>query len=252
MERRCFYEIRKNARIPVLENERRSPYFSRDAYAFLWSTFYEYSQGGIQAAYFSGKNNGNVPVRNIFQNPELPTGCEITSLTMVLNYLGYSVDKCHLSDTYLSKGEIGWTDFRQSFVGNPRDETSYGCYAPVIAECANRYLKEQESAYRAYDISGVSLDELLRETDAGHPVIIWGTINMLEPYDTMVWEVDGKQIQWRANEHCMVLIGQDAKNIYVNDPLYGKVSYDYNIFKDRYEKMFSQAVVIKSGRAVVG
>lgn len=75
---------------------------------------------------------------------------------------------------------------------------------------------------------------------------------MLEPYDTMVWEVDGKQIQWRANEHCMVLIGQDAKNIYVNDPLYGKVSYDYNIFKDRYEKMFSQAVVIKSGRAVVG
>lgn len=77
-------------------------------------------------------------------------------------------------------------------MGNPRDETSYGCYAPVIAECANRYLKEQESAYRAYDISGVSLDELLRETDAGHPVIIWGTINMLEPYDTMVWEVDGK------------------------------------------------------------
>ena len=50
----------------------------------------------------------------------------------------------------------------------------------------------------------------------------------------------------------MVLIGQDAKNIYVNDPLYGKVSYDYNIFEDRYEKMFSQAVVIKSGRAVVG
>lgn len=191
-----------------------------------------------------------VPV--LFQNPELPTGCEITSLTMVLNYLGYSVDKCHLSDTYLSKGEIGRTDFRQSFVGNPRDETSYGCYASVIAECANRYLKEQESVYRAYDISGVSLDELLRETDAGHPVIIWGTINMLEPYDTMVWEVDGKQIQWRANEHCMVLIGQDAKNIYVNDPLYRKVSYDYNIFKDRYEKMFSQAVVIKSGRAVVG
>lgn len=66
MERRCFYEIRKNARIPVLENERRSPYFSRDAYAFLRSTFYEYSQGGIQTAYFSGKNNGNVPVRNIY------------------------------------------------------------------------------------------------------------------------------------------------------------------------------------------
>lgn len=27
------------------------------------------------------------------QTPELPTGCEITALTMVLNYYGFSVDK---------------------------------------------------------------------------------------------------------------------------------------------------------------
>ena len=27
----------------------------------------------------------------ILQNPELPTGCEITSLTMAMNYLGYDV-----------------------------------------------------------------------------------------------------------------------------------------------------------------
>lgn len=29
----------------------------------------------------------------IIQNPELPTGCEITALTMVLNYYGYPADK---------------------------------------------------------------------------------------------------------------------------------------------------------------
>lgn len=32
-------------------------------------------------------------VECVLQNPELPTGCEITALTTVLNYLGYNVDK---------------------------------------------------------------------------------------------------------------------------------------------------------------
>ena len=29
----------------------------------------------------------------IYQEPELPTGCEITALTMVLHYYGFDVDK---------------------------------------------------------------------------------------------------------------------------------------------------------------
>lgn len=38
------------------------------------------------------------------QYPELPTGCEITSLTSVLNYYGYDVDKEVMADDYLEKG----------------------------------------------------------------------------------------------------------------------------------------------------
>ena len=41
--------------------------------------------------------------RPIIQYPDLPTGCETTSLTMVLNYLGYPVDKLDLADHYLDK-----------------------------------------------------------------------------------------------------------------------------------------------------
>ena len=44
-----------------------------------------------------------IPVRHIAQNPELPTGCEITSLTMVLNYLGYNVSKTYMADNYLDR-----------------------------------------------------------------------------------------------------------------------------------------------------
>lgn len=37
----------------------------------------------------------------IMQMPELPTGCEITALTMVLNYYGFDVDKVTLATEYL-------------------------------------------------------------------------------------------------------------------------------------------------------
>ncbi len=78
----------------------------------------------------------------ICQYPELPTGCEITSLAMVLNHYKYKVDKGTLSDKYLNKGEVGKVDPRKQFEGDPRDGNSYGCYAPVIVDTANKYLSE--------------------------------------------------------------------------------------------------------------
>lgn len=37
----------------------------------------------------------------VLQMPELPTGCEITALTMVLNYYGYPVDKVSMVSNFL-------------------------------------------------------------------------------------------------------------------------------------------------------
>ena len=39
----------------------------------------------------------------IEQYPELPTGCEITALTMVLNYYGYQVNKVTMALDYMPK-----------------------------------------------------------------------------------------------------------------------------------------------------
>lgn len=188
----------------------------------------------------------NVPC--ILQNPELPTGCEITSLTIVLNYLGITADKCDLADNYLEKGEIGSTLPYIAFVGEPRDPKSFGCYSPVIVKTANRYLELMGSGLRATDLSGSTFESLFDVIDNGNPIIIWATINMDKPYYlSQTWYVDGTEFRWKRREHCLVLTGYDVGQniVYVADPMKGNVTYPLDVFKDRYEQMYSQAVVIR-------
>lgn len=52
-------------------------------------------------------NSFSLDIPFVSQYPELPTGCEITALTTVLNYLGYNVDKLTMADYYLDKGKMG-------------------------------------------------------------------------------------------------------------------------------------------------
>jgi len=189
---------------------------------------------------------GRIDLQPICQYPELPTGCEITSLAMVLNYNGISVDKCELADHYLDKGEVGTVDFRKAFEGDPRDDSSYGCYAPVIVNTANKYLEAARSELRAADISGCRLEELFPYIEAGVPVIIWGTLDCAEGYYSVTWNVDGTDISWYTPEHCRVLVGCEDGQVWTADPVYGDVrAYDIQVFESRYEDLGRQAVVIQ-------
>ena len=180
------------------------------------------------------------------QYPELPTGCEITALTAVLNFLGYNVDKCTLSDNYLEKGPAWSTDFHEAFAGEPRSSYSYGCYAPAIVKAANKYLTEKKSSYRARELDHFNFDDLFHFTENGIPVLVWTTIDLREGYYTASWEANGKTVTWYANEHCMVLLGQSGSRVYTADPTTGKiVSYDKDLFRTRYQELFSQSVVIQ-------
>lgn len=182
----------------------------------------------------------------VCQYPELPTGCEMTSLTMVMNYYGINADKCDISDNYLDKGEVGTVDFRKAFVGDPRDESSFGCYAPVVVNTANRYLQAQGSSLRATDVTGADLESLFGYINSQVPVIIWGTLDCNEGYYSVTWNVDGQDLTWITPEHCMVLVGYDQQSVWVADPIYGEVvSYDKAIFESRYDTLLKQAVVIK-------
>jgi len=185
-------------------------------------------------------------VTPVLQLPELPTGCEITSLATVLNYYGYDISKTQLADEYLDCGKVGQTDPDEKFIGSPYDEHSYGCYSNVIADAARDFSIMNNCNFKIYNLNGLSLDELYEYIEDGSPVIVWATIDLKETYRNITWDVDGKEIAWRANEHCMVLIGYDKDNdtCIVSDPLKGITEYPKELFNQRYEELGKQAVIL--------
>ena len=185
-------------------------------------------------------------VETVLQDPELPHGCEVTGLAMLLSYYGVEADKCELADKWLPKGAWGQTDFRKAFVGDPRKRVaSAGCFAPVIADTANRYLTDINMTAVAKE--NVSFPELLSMVQEA-PVLAWTTMNLQAPYIAQVWEVDGEELYWQNLEHCVVLTGYDAEKgvLYGTDPLYGPCEYDIKLFSIRFQTMYSQVVQMVS------
>ena len=187
-------------------------------------------------------------IDHLNQNPTLPNGCEITSLAMVLNKLGFEVTKENLSDNYLPKAKIGKANFYKEFVGNPRNADSYGCYAGAIVNAANSYLASQGSSYKAVDYTGSDFKTLLELVKEGKPVIVWTTCYIDEdPGYTTKWVVDGEYLVWKANLHCVVLKGYDTEKhtVIVDDPMRSTEEYDMTLFIKRFKQFYSQAVVVE-------
>ncbi len=193
------------------------------------------------------------------QNPELPTGCEITSLTSVLNYYGYNVSKTTMADKYLEKTGNKIGNFWNVFVGDPT-ANGFGCYAKPIVKAANKYFATYNGRHTAVDYSGAEFEELLKIVDDGKPVIIWSTMygkeenNLREPYTTVQWTINGEKIQWIAPEHCMVLIGFDLERdvAIMADPQRGIAEYDLLTVKARYLALHSQCVILDETPFVEG
>lgn len=196
------------------------------------------------------KKANYIPVPPILQLPELPTGCEITSLTMLLNYCGFDADKEVLADQYLPKGKYRASDPNEVFVGDPKSTFAYGCFSNVIAQTAEKYLEENSEPYKfdVKNITGCLPKSVYAALDSGYPVIVWITVDLQEPEKGAVWTVDDskKEIRWLKGEHCVLLTGYDLskKIIYANDPLKGITAYDMELFEKRFEQMNRNAVII--------
>ncbi len=190
-----------------------------------------------------------ISMEHISQFPDLPSGDEITSLAMVLNYLGYNVDKNELCDLYLDKGPVGFTDFNKANVGNPRNAyNSYGCLAPVIVKAANRFIQVNGGTLNAYNLTSYNLDALLYEVASGNPVIVWACEDFdIPPSISRIWIVDGENLYLKSNMATMVLVGYDLiKNtVTLSNPAGNIFEIDASLFETRFLEMGSNAVVVK-------
>lgn len=183
----------------------------------------------------------------IEQYPELPTGCEITALTMVLNYYGYDVDKVTMALDYMPKvqaefyrsedGRLMGPDLENYFVGDPTQDSGYICGTGAIVTAANRYLADVGSNLTATAMKDAHPEELYQLLDEGTPVVIWCTINMEDRAETDGWyREDGTYMEWSTNDHGAVLIGYDEATVTVADPIYSRIT----VSREQFEKIFAE------------
>lgn len=131
-----------------------------------------------------------LPISVIAQLPELPTGCEITAVTMMLKYSGASVTKIQLAREmpYHAK------DPNQGFVGNPFTETGNCIYPMALTDLVNFYTRS------AVNLTGQTLTKLKQHIkQTGHPIVVW------------VGEFDG------FHTHALLMTGFSDSKIYFND-----------------------------------
>ena len=193
----------------------------------------------------------------VFQMPELPTGCEITAMTMALHYYGYDVDKTTMAAKYVptvsanryygEDGRLYGSDLRKYFVGDPFTQAGYICGTEAILTAANMYLQDVGSSMHAVDKSGTSPEELYKLVSKDTPVVVWVTIGMANRRPPQGWYTeDGTYVDWSTNDHGAVLVGYSEDTVTIADPISGMVEYSRNQFESVFASRSNQCVVLKS------
>ena len=190
----------------------------------------------------------------VLQLPELPRGCEVTSLTMLLKYYDINVSKMTLAEkvkkdpTPYSKDKNG-----RKYYGNPydgfvgdmynKDKNGYGVYHEPIAELGKEYVGED-----LIDITGVEFEDLLYFLSQGKPVwvITNATYKSLGDNQFEMWHTPTGIVKITKKLHSVVVTGFDEQYIYINDPLSNIKNKKTNRsdFQKAWEQMGNQAIII--------
>jgi uncharacterized protein YvpB len=187
----------------------------------------------------------NFPI--LYQMPELPTGCEITALTMLLNYYGLPAEKVEMATEYLptllsaetyvgEDGRLCGNDMDQYFIGDPTTQNGVICGTGAIITAANNFLLDHGSTLRATDQTGTVVEELYHMVSRGIPVMVWCTIGMEDRSPVQGWYTEnGTYVDWSRNDHGAVLIGYSSDTVKIADPISGIVEYE----REQFESVFA-------------
>ncbi|MCL6606225.1 MAG: C39 family peptidase [Paenibacillus sp.] len=195
----------------------------------------------------------------ISQLPELPRGCEVTSLTMILQYAGVKVDKMKLAaqikrDPTSYEKRDGVTYF-----GNPNDgfvgdmysfsNPGYGVYHGPIRELVEQYMPDQ-----IIDMTGSTFQDILYNLDYGIPIWVIVNTNFSRLPDSLfeTWQTPTGQVSITYKEHSVLITGYDETYIYFNDPLANIKNRKVSIrsFQEGWEQMGKQAITYVKDQSI--
>ncbi|PEK97749.1 hypothetical protein COL24_28980 [Bacillus toyonensis] len=195
------------------------------------------------------QENNPLEVPLILQNPELDRGCEVTSLAMLLNFNGLSVDKLELAKNikyvpFQNNGLMG--NMNEGFVGDMYDIAmpGLGVHIKPILELAKLYTSEN----CIIDLTGSNPENLYTAIDKEHPVWILtnASFRKLPDYEFRTWKTNTGEMQVTYRQHSVLLTGYTEQYVYINDPLDTEKNkrIDKKDFEEAWVQLGRQALTI--------
>lgn len=180
------------------------------------------------------------------QFPELPTGCEVTSAAMLLNFYGIEVTKEELADKIpkaelpsYEDGVIKGESPNQYFIGDPFNDYSFGVFHKPIYNLLNHYLQME-------DMTGYKFQDILDRVKDGYPVLAWVTVDLVDIDYEISWYVEEELFWWPKNEHAVLITDIYKDVIVISDPYGGtKKAFDLQRFEEIWIAMGSQAIAVR-------
>ena len=192
-------------------------------------------------------NEKIISAPEIEQNPELPNGCEVTSLAMLLNYYHHDVTKTQLGHEIKHVASFPGKGFRGNpnvgFVGYMSIANAGWCvFHEPLTDLAQKYDAQ------AVDYTGSSLKQVLIQVSRSRPVVVWTSLDFKPVNDMQTWKTPQGKVHVTPYSHCVLVTGYDKKQnlVYINDPLGGKNdAVPMKPFEQVYNQQGKQAVFIK-------
>ncbi len=188
------------------------------------------------------------------QNPELPNGCEVTSLAMVLTAAGYPVDKLELYE-YLPREDFVYSgnarlgpDPNVAFAGDAASASGgWYCLPGPILEAGDAWIEAMGGGAQMEDFTGIDQDGLDTLLEQDTPLVAWVTQEYALPTyaNYFTWTLsDGTQYVPYDNLHCVVLAGIDGDAYQIADPIRGWQLVDKETFWQSFDAMGRRAVTV--------
>lgn len=201
----------------------------------------------------------HVPAKD--QYPQLPNGCEVTSLAMLMTAVGHPVSKMTLAaempvdptklvigTSTTSSGQVVhtteyWGNPNVGFVGNVyKAGYGYGIYNGPMYKFLNKLLPG-----RAENLTGKPFSDILAHVARGIPVEVWTTTTFQPTTDWVTWNSPEGLVKATPYEHAVLIVGYAPGYLYINNPLNGEAAQKVaeGPFVQAWHQLGHQAITVR-------